>query len=278
MTANGKTFFLMAILTALFVYVGGMVGGSSGALLAFVFAAGMNLYSYWFSADMVLKRYRASEIGPEHPSGLYQLIERLASQGGLPMPRVFVVPESTPNAFATGRNPENAAVAATEGILRLLDRGELEGVMAHELAHIRNRDMLTGTIAATFAGALTMLGQFGRFAGGSGRNRNPLGGLLLVIGAPLAAMFLRMAISRTREYAADRGGAEISANPLGLANALHKLQHGVAKYPIETGRPSDSHLFIVNPFLGGLSKLFSTHPPIEERIRRLESMAERGDY
>jgi heat shock protein HtpX len=192
----------------------------------------------------------------------------------MPMPRVFLIPERTPNAFATGRNPEHAAVAATVGILEILDQDEMEGVMAHELAHVKNRDILTSTIAATFAGAIATLGQFARF-GVAGRSRrgNPIGMLLIVVGAPLGAMLIRMAISRTREYAADRGGAEISEKPLALARALEKLHLGAQRIPISRGNPAHSHLFIVNPFIGGLQKFFSTHPPLGERIRRLRQMA-----
>jgi heat shock protein HtpX len=269
---------LMTALTVMFVLVGGAVGGRDGAVLAFVAAAAMNFFSYWFSDKLVLRRYRAAEITAEDGSGLYSMVSRLSQKAGLPMPKVYLVPEDTPNAFATGRNPKNAAVAATRGIMRLLDREELEGVMAHELAHVRNRDILTGTIAATFAGAIATLGQFARFGvAGRTRNNNPLGMLLIMVGAPLGAMLLRMAISRVREYAADRGGAEICGNPLALARALAKLHRGVRQVPISRrGNPAHANMFIVNPFIGGLQKLFSTHPPMEERIRRLEAMA-RGE-
>jgi heat shock protein HtpX len=224
---------------------------------------------------MVLKRYRAAEITAEDGSGLYTMVADLAKRAGLPMPKVFLVPEDTPNAFATGRNPNHAAVAATRGILRLLEKDELEGVMAHELAHVKNRDILTGTIAATFAGAIATLGQFARYGtAGRSRNNNPLGMILIMVGAPLGAMLLRMAISRVREYAADRGGAEICGKPLSLARALAKLHRGARQIPISRrGNPAHANMFIVNPFIGGLQKLFSTHPPMEERIRRLEAMA-----
>jgi heat shock protein HtpX len=191
------------------------------------------------------------------------------------MPKVYLIPERAPNAFATGRNPEHAAVAATQGLLEILDDKELAGVMAHELAHVKNRDILTGTIAATMAGAVAMLGQFARFGVGDPRRRNnPIGMLLILVGAPLAAMAIRMAISRTREYAADEGGAKISGQPLALASALGKLQQGARQIPMTRGNPAHSHMFIVNPFLGGLQKMFSTHPPAEERIRRLRLMVE----
>jgi heat shock protein HtpX len=189
------------------------------------------------------------------------------------MPKVFLIPERTPNAFATGRDPEHAAVAATQGILEILDDDELAGVMAHELAHVKHRDILTGTIAATLAGAVAMLGQFARFGVGGQRRQNPIGMLLILVGAPLAAMAIRMAISRTREYAADAGGAEISGKPFSLATALAKLQRGAQQIPMTRGNPAHSHMFIVNPFFGGLQKMFSTHPPVEERIRRLEALA-----
>lgn len=266
----------MVALTILFVLVGGFVGGRQGAVIAFLLAAGMNFFSYWFSDKLVLSRYRAQEVGPEDRSRLYPIVAALAQNAGLPMPRVFVIPERTPNAFATGRNPQHAAVAATQGILEILNDDELAGVMAHELTHVKNRDILTSTIAATFAGAIATLGQIARFGVGSRERRsNPIGLLLIVIAAPLGAMLLRMAISRTREYAADRGGAEISAMPLSLAAALQKLHLGAQRIPITRGNPAHSHLFIVNPFSGGLQKLFSTHPPMEERIRRLKLLAEK---
>jgi len=269
-----RTFVLMVSLTILFVLVGGAMGGSEGAVTAFVFAAVMNFFAYWFSDKIILRRYAASEVGPEDQSRLYRIVAELAQKAGLPMPRVFVIPEKSPNAFATGRNPEHAAVAATEGILKILNDDELSGVMAHELAHVKHRDILTGTIAATFAGAIAMLGQFARFGVGSkDRRNNPLGMLLILIGAPLGAMLIRMAVSRVREYAADEGGAEISNEPLALASALGKLQRGVQAVPLAQGNPAHSHMFIVNPFFGGLQRLFSTHPPVEERIRRLKLLA-----
>jgi heat shock protein HtpX len=266
----------MVGLTVLFVLVGGALGGREGAVWAFLLAAAMNFYSYWFSDKLILKRYRAAEVGPNDGGRLYSTVAELTQRAGLPMPRVFLIPERAPNAFATGRNPQHAAVAATQGIMELLDDDELSGVMAHELAHVRNRDILTGTIAATFAGAVAMLGQFARFGVGDARRRqNPLGMLLIVIGAPLAAMAIRMAISRVREFAADEGGAEISGKPLSLASALVKLQRGAQQIPMTRGNPAHSHMFIVNPFFGGLQKLFSTHPSTEERIRRLQSFPQR---
>ncbi|MCP5062451.1 MAG: zinc metalloprotease HtpX [Ignavibacteriae bacterium] len=269
MQSGMRTFLLMMTMTLIFVWVGGMLGGTTGTVIALVFAFGMNFYSYWFSDKTVLKRYKAGEVGHEHP--LYQTVEKLATKANLPMPKVFITPEATPNAFATGRNPEHAAVAASQGILKLLNQDEIEGVMAHELTHVKNRDILTSAVASTFAGALAALGNFARF--GSGRRENPLAGILMMIAAPFAGMVIKMGISRVREYAADKGGAEISGKPLGLASALYKLQNGVQQIPMRTGRESDSHMFIINPFFGGMQKLFSTHPATEERIRRLEEIA-----
>jgi len=274
-----RTFLLMVLLTILFVVIGGAVGGREGSVMAFLFAATMNFFSYWFSDKMILKRYAASQVGPEDQSRLYGIVAELAQKAGLPMPKVFVIPEQSPNAFATGRNPEHAAVAATEGLLAILDDAELSGVMAHELAHVKHRDILTGTIAATFAGAIAMLGQFARFGVGSQdrRNNNPLGAMLILVGAPLGAMLIRVAVSRIREYAADEGGAEISRKPLALASALGTLHRGVQAVPLTRGNPAHSHMFIVNPFFGGLQRLFSTHPPVEERIRRLRLLAGKED-
>ncbi|MBK7105076.1 MAG: zinc metalloprotease HtpX [Ignavibacteriae bacterium] len=271
MQSNFRTFLLMMALTLLFIWIGGIVGGKTGSIIALIIAAGMNFYSYWFSDKMVLSRYKANEIGPDHPSGLYQMVEKLANNAQLPMPKVYITPEQTPNAFATGRNPQHAAVAATQGILRILSKDELEGVMAHELAHVKHRDILTSAIAATFAGALATLGQIAHFS--SDRRENPMAGLFMMILAPIAGMVIRMTISRVREFAADKGGAEISGKPLGLATALYKLQNGVQQIPMITGRESDSHMFIINPFFGGMQKLFSTHPSTEDRIKRLEEIA-----
>lgn len=273
---RARTFSLMVLLTILFVVVGGAVGGREGAAMAFLFAAAMNFFAYWFSDKMILQRYAASQIGPEDHSRLYGIVAELAQKADLPMPKVFVIPEQNANAFATGRNPEHVAVAATEGILEILDDDELSGVIGHELAHVKHRDILTGTIAATFAGAIAMLGQFARFGVGSqDRRNNPLGTLLIIFGAPLCAMLIRMAVSRVREYAADEGGAEISRKPLALASALGKLHRGVQEVPLTRGNPAHSHMFIMNPFFGGLQRLFSTHPPTEERIRRLRLLAEK---
>lgn len=274
-----RTFFLMALLTVLFILIGGALGGTQGAVMAFVVAAGINFFSYWFSDKMILKHYAASQVGPEDNSGLYAIVSDLSKRAGLPMPKVFVIPQRNPNAFATGRNPAHAAVAATEGILDLLDDDELSAVMAHELAHVKHMDILTGTIAATLAGAVALLAQFARFGAlGRGQRRNPLALILILIVAPLGALLIRMAVSRVREYAADQGGAEISEKPLALASALSKLSHGVQAAPLQRGNPAHSHMFIMNPFLGGgIQKLFSTHPPVEERIRKLQVIARKTD-
>ena len=262
----------MTVLTVFFVFIGGLLGGKEGAIIAFVIAAGTNFFAYWFSAKMVLKKYRAQEVTSSNDR-LYRIVEKLIPKSGLPMTKVYIIPQDTPNAFATGRNPKHAAVAATQGIINLLDDDELSGVMAHELTHVKNRDMLTGTIAATLAGAITMLSQFAMISARGTRRVNPLMMIPVLILAPLVAMFVRMAISRTREFSADRGGAEISGKPLGLASALAKLNQGVANIPLQNGNPAHSHMFIVNPFLGGLGKLFASHPPVKERIDRLQEIA-----
>jgi heat shock protein HtpX len=274
MKSSLRTFFLMVLLTVIFVWVGGLLGGRQGAITAFLMAAVINFIAYWFSDKLVLRRYRAQEVGPGDDSRLHDIVSRLSRNAGLPMPRVLVIPEQSPNAFATGRNPKHAAVAATQGIMGLLDDDELSGVMAHELSHVKNRDTLTSTIAATLAGAIAMLSQVARYQPRDrNRRQNPLTAILILVGAPLAAVLIRMLISRIREYAADTGGAEISGKPRALASALNKIHQGIRRQPITRGSPVHSHLFIVNPFFGGLQKLFSTHPPVEERIRRLEAMA-----
>lgn len=271
MKGSFKTFLFLSILSVMLIAAGSWVGGMQGAIIAFFLSLFMNIISYWFSDKMVLKRYRAREISSSENPRLYNMVEKLAAAAELPMPRVYIVPDRNPNAFATGRNPSHAAVAATEGILQMLNDDELEGVMAHELTHVKNRDTLTSTVAATIVGAITLLGQMGRYSTTS-KNKNPLVliGLLLL---PFAAILMRMAISRAREYEADAGGAKISGKPIGLANALNKLGKGVALYPLSGGNPSDSHLFIVNPFRGGIQSLLSTHPPMEKRISRLKEMA-----
>ena len=271
-----RTALLMASMTALFMAVGALIGGEAGMLLALVFAVGTNLFAYWNADKVVLRMYGAREADARTSPELISIVEQLSLKAGLPTPKTYIIDNPQPNAFATGRNPENAAVAATTGLLHILNRAEIEAVMAHELAHVKNRDTLTMTITATLAGAISMLAQFGLFFGGN-RN-NPLGLLgtiLVVLLAPIAAMLVQMAISRTREYAADKTGAEICGNPMALASALQKLQqsaHRVDNRQAEAN-PATAHLFIVNPLRGvSLDSLFSTHPKMEERIRRLTEM------
>jgi len=275
-----RTTFLMALLTVLLVMAGGAIGGRTGMFFALIMAGVMNFVSYWFSDKIVLSMYGAQEVTEAESPEFYGLVRQLAGQAGLPMPRVYVIPSETPNAFATGRNPEHAAVAATAGIMRILTREELMGVMAHELTHVKNRDILISSIAATIAGAITYLANMAQWAAifGGGRDRDDDGGgvfglLVMAIVAPLAAMLIQMAISRAREYQADKGGAEVTANPLYLANALRKLQMANQQIPMQANAAT-AHMFIVNPLAGGgLSSLFSTHPPLEERVKRLEEMA-----
>lgn len=276
-----KTTFLLSLLTVLMVFMGSALGGTTGMVFAFLMACAMNFFSYWFSDKLVLKMYGAREISEHDHPAFYGMVRQLACKAGLPMPRVYIIPSESPNAFATGRNPEHAAVAATEGILRVLTPDELEGVMAHELAHVRNRDILVGTIAATFAGAISMIGsmlQWGALLGaGRGDDEEGAGGMLgslaMAIIAPIAAMLIQMAVSRSREYLADEAGARICGRPLALANALRKLHTACHMIPMTEARPASAHLFIVSPLTGGgLRSLFSTHPPMEERIARLEAM------
>ena len=276
-----KTTFLLSLLTVLMVFMGSALGGTTGMVFAFFMACAMNFFSYWFSDKLVLKMYGAREISEHDHPAFYGMVRQLACKAGLPMPRVYIIPSESPNAFATGRNPEHAAVAATEGILRVLTPDELEGVMAHELAHVRNRDILVGTIAATFAGAISMIGsmlQWGAILGaGRGDDEEGAGGMLgslaVAIIAPIAAMLIQMAVSRSREYLADESGARICGRPLALANALRKLHTASHMIPMTEARPASAHLFIVSPLTGGgLRSLFSTHPPMEERIARLEAM------
>jgi heat shock protein HtpX len=276
-----KTVFLMTLLTLLFVFIGQLLGGNQGMIVALVFAAVMNFVTYWFSDKIVLAMYRAQPIQESDSTRLFSIVRRAATSAHLPMPKVYVIPTETPNAFATGRNPRHSAVAVTAGIMRILDDDELEGVLSHEMAHIKNRDILTGTIVATLAGAISMLAFMARwtaiFGGYGGRDSEDRGGglglLIMAIVAPLAALLIQMAISRSREYSADSTGAENSHKPLALANALRKLEYAAKRIPLDA-KPSTAHLFIVNPLTGkGLVNLFSTHPPIEERVARLEQMA-----
>lgn len=268
-----RTGILLAAMTALFLGVGLLLGGESGIVIAFVIAIGMNAFAYWNSGAMILRMHNAREADERSAPELYAMVRELATRAGLPMPRVYIIDTPQPNAFATGRNPENAAVAATTGIMRLLTREELAGVMAHELAHVQNRDTLTMTIAATIAGAIGFLSQFAFFfRGGSGNRPNPLIAMALMIFAPLAASVVQMAISRTREYSADKRGAEICGRPDWLASALQKIE-GAARgkvLPSVERHPETAHLFILNPLSGaGMNSLFRTHPPTQERIRRL---------
>ncbi len=273
-----KTVFLMTAMMILFLLVGYLLGGSTGMTIAFIFSLIMNFGTYWFSDKIVLSMYRAKEVNRETAPKLYTLVEELASRANLPMPRVYVIEDATPNAFATGRNPQNAAVAATTGILRILDSNETAGVIAHELSHVKNRDILTGTIAATLVGTITYIAQMAGWALMFGRNDDDdnggLSSLALLIVAPIAATLLQLAISRSREYEADAGGAAISSKPLSLASALAKLQTANQQKPVAAATPASAHMFIVNPLHGGsVMKMFSTHPPVEERIKRLQEIA-----
>src|SRR5438874_1615827 len=276
-----KTIVLMVGLTVLLIFVGGALAGRQGIVIAFIFAMAMNMFSYWFSDKIVLRMYDAREVTEAESPMLWSVTHDLALRMNMPMPRVYVIPSDAPNAFATGRNPNHAAVAATEGILRLLTREELAGVMAHELGHVTNRDILIGTIAATIAGAISMLAHMAQwamiFGGGGRRDRDEgpggaIAAIAMIILAPIAAALIQMAISRSREFEADASGARISGNPLALASALRKLHAGTQRIPMEAN-PATAHMFIVNPLRGGgIVKLFSTHPPLEDRIARLESM------
>jgi heat shock protein HtpX len=278
-----KTTLLMAALTALIVFIGNLLGGQNGMILAFVIAIGMNFFSYWFSDKIVLRMYNAREVTPSESPELHQVVAQLAQRANLPMPRIYIIPEDSPNAFATGRNPEHAVVAVTEGLLKLMNRDELEGVLSHELAHVKNRDILIGSIAATMAGAIMILANMARWSAfmgggssssneGGGRGLGAIGMIVMSVLAPLAAMLIQMAISRSREYQADASGAEFAGHPNGLANALKKLGSYSKKLPMNAS-PQTAHMFIVNPLSGrSFMSLFSTHPPLEERIERLTGM------
>ncbi|MDP3098520.1 MAG: zinc metalloprotease HtpX [Syntrophales bacterium] len=276
-----KTGLLLGALTGLLMLIGGWFGGQQGVVIAFIFAMVMNFGSYWFSDKIVLRMYNAQAVSENEAPELYATVKNLALKASMPMPRVYIIPGDTPNAFATGRNEQHAVIAVTEGILRILGRDELEGVIAHELTHIRNRDILIGSIAATLAGAIVMLAHMAQWAamfGGASRDDDEGGGsnivglILMAVLAPIAASLIQMAISRSREYLADAGGAKISGKPYGLAGALEKLSRASQTIPMEAN-PSTAHMFIVNPLTGrSLMNLFSTHPPIDERIARLRSM------
>jgi heat shock protein HtpX len=272
----------MTFMMVLFVAIGGALGGRSGMMMAILFATVMNVGMYWFSDKLVLRMYRAQPVTEAEAPELHAIVRTLVQKAGMPMPKVYIIPEEAPNAFATGRNPEHAVVAVTQGIMRILSREELSGVIAHELAHIKHRDMLTGTIVATMAGAISMLAQMAQwamiFGGGSRRDDDeggsPIVAIVMMIVAPIAAMLVQMAISRTREYEADKGGAGLCGNPTWLSNALLKLEKGSQIVPMEDAKPATAHMFIVNPLTGGgLMTLFSTHPPIAERVKRLNDLA-----
>ena len=279
-----KTGLLLAVLTAMLILIGGALGGQQGMVIAFFFALVMNVGSYWFSDKIVLAMYHAQPVDERSAPQLYAIVRRLATQAGLPMPRVYIVPGDTPNAFATGRNPEHAVIAVTEGILRILDEDELEGVLAHELSHVQNRDVLVSTIAATLAGAITYLAHMAQWSAMFGGHRrdddeggaSPIAAIAMAVVAPIAAMLVQMAVSRAREYHADATGARICGKPWGLARALEKLHMAQHAVPMHAN-PATAHLFIVNPLTGrNFATLFSTHPPMEERIARLRAMERTG--
>ncbi len=292
MNPRVKTFLLLAALTALVLLLGQMIGGTTGFIIALLFAGLMNFASYWWSDRIVLRMYGAQEVQESQAPGLYALVRNITARAEMPMPKVYIIPEATPNAFATGRNPRNGAVAVTEGLLQMLDQRELAGVLAHELGHIKNRDTLVMTVTASIAGALSMLANmalWGSFLGGSSDDEEEgggmFGGLLGVIFAPILASLIQMAISRSREFMADEAAANLTGDPMALASALRKIEGWSQQVPMQAGSPATAHLFIINPFAGeGLIRLFSTHPSTEARIERLTAMSsnkfagERGAY
>ena len=271
-----KTYFLMTALTLFFIFVGNLIAGKSGMILAFIAAVGMNFYAYYNSDKHILSSYNALPVTPNEAPELYEVVANLARKANLPMPKVYIIPDRVPNAFATGRDYNHAAVAVTEGILELLTLEEIEGVLAHELSHIKHYDILIGTVAATVAGAISIISQFGYFFGGDRENRNPIVQIVLMFVAPLAATVIQMAISRSREFEADKGAALITGHPEWLQSALSKLDNYAKHGVLQDANPATAHMFIVSPLKGGgkaVLNLFSTHPPTEERIRRLELMA-----
>ena len=281
-----KTMVLLAVLTALVLFVGQALGGQTGLVIALLFAGVMNFVSYWWSDKIVLRMYGAQEINEREAPELFRLVQDLTARAGLPMPKVYIIPEETPNVFATGRNPQHAAVAVTEGLLRMLDRRELAGVLAHELAHVQNRDTLIMTVAAAIGGALSMLANMAMWSslfGGSSDDEDEggglVGGLIGILVAPIAASMIQSAISRSREFMADEAGARISGAPMALASALRKIEGWSQQVPMHSGTPATAHLFIINPFgglSGGMLRLFSTHPSTADRVARLETMARSG--
>lgn len=278
-----KTVFLLTALTLLLIFAGGALGGQNGMRFAFIFACLMNFGAYWFSDKIVLALYRARPLSEADAPAVHQMVRELAENAGMPVPKIFLIPSPSPNAFATGRNPQHAVVAVTQGILKLLSEPELKGVLGHELAHVEHRDILISSIAATLAGAISMLASMARWAfifGGTRRDdrggSNPIVLLVMAIVAPVAALLIQLAVSRSREFSADEEGARLAGNPLLLASALRKLEEGTKRMPMVEASPTTAHLFIVNPLRGsGIAKLFSTHPPLEERIERLERMRRR---
>lgn len=279
MTNQLKTGLLLGLLTAIILLFGRMLGGQTGLILAFILAIAMNVGSYWFSDRIVLSMYKARELGPDDAPALHRIVEELATRGGMPKPRIFLIPQEAPNAFATGRSPNNSVVAVTEGIMHLLSLEELKGVLAHEIGHIKNRDILIQSVAATLAGVIMFVSSMIKWAaifgmgGSDDEGGNPFLAIVLAIVAPIAAMLIQMAISRSREYLADRTGAQLSGNPRHLAGALEKLDAYSRRVPMKQGNQATAHLFIVNPFSGqSLANLFSTHPPVQERIQRLMAL------
>ena len=270
-----KTVFLLTALTLLMVFVGGLLGGQQGMVIAFVIALGMNFFSYYNSDKLVLRHYNAIEVGPDQAHGLFEIVKRLSHTAGTPMPRVYIIPDSVPNAFATGRNPSHAAVAVTEGLLTLLSEQEVEGVLAHEMSHVRHYDILIGTVAATIAGAIALLAQFGMFFRNGSNRQNPIITIALMIIMPIAASIIQMAVSRSREYMADEGSAHLTGHPEWLQSALSKLDDYARHGNLQNATPQSAHMFIVNPFSGhhvSFQSLFRTHPSTKDRIARLEEI------
>ncbi|WP_331774450.1 zinc metalloprotease HtpX [Sulfurospirillum sp. 1612] len=278
-----KTIGLLTFLTVIFVFVGNYVGGQSGMLIALALAGAMNFYAYYFSDKMVLAHYKGKEVDARSAPGLYKIVQRLSQKANLPMPKIYIIPESAPNAFATGRNPEHAAIAVTEGLLNLLDEREIEGVLAHELSHVKHHDILIGTIAATFAGAISFIAnmlQFGAIFGDRERNGNPIMMIIMAIVLPIAAMVIQMSVSRSREYMADEGAARLTQNPQWLQSALLKLESYAKQIPLREATPTTAHMMIINPFSKSnfaMSDLFRTHPSTADRVARLETLKKEFD-